>query len=258
MDDLNPLSKFEKYKIFEYFEYSLIEPNNGIYDHCIIFFAGFNENASKYIYLLKLFLEKFQPFLKIKLIIPMLNRYHREEYKKAFIPRSGFDYIYSWFMVLKDESKPSGYSVKTNTEKDNLIMTLINDEINKLGNSNKIIFVGFSMGGRYLLHILTLMKIKTLFNLIFKTVVFLYENPYLLNNSENDNNFSKNNFHLYYSRYDKIVQFQNIGNSFQIVKKAFENSTIRLDNNKKHIVDYNCLEYFKKLLMHYLFQKEKF
>lgn len=255
MDNINPLQKIEKYKIFEYFEYSVIEPNDGNYENCIFFFAGFNENASKYIYLFKLFFENFEPFLRIKIIIPMLNRYSKEDYKNAVIPRGGkndINNLYSWFIVLKDEESKIGYKVKSNPEKDNLVIKLVKEEIKKLGKTEKIIFVGFSMGGRYLLHILTQMKIKTLFNLIFKTVVFLYENPYLQLNNEEDKIFNQNNVHLYYSRFDKIVQFDNIGKSFQIVKKAFTNTTIKIDNNKKHIVDFNCLEYFKRLLMQYL------
>lgn len=258
---INPLSKVEKYKIFEYFDFSIIEPNDGKYDHCLVFFAGFNENASKYIYLFKLFFENFEPFLKIKIIIPMLNRFTKDDYKNAVIPqdrKNNLINLYSWFIVFKDETSSSGYKIVSNTEKDLLVKKLVNEEIKKLGSSEKIIFAGFSMGGRYLLKILTEMKIKTMFNLIFKTYFFLYENPYLNGETEEDNKFNHNNLHCYYSRYDKIVQFENISKSFQIVKKAFKNTTMRLDNNKKHIVDFNCLEYLRSLLMQYLIRSNKF
>ena len=258
---INPLSKVEKYKIFEYFDFSIIEPNDGKYDFCLVFFAGFNENASKYIYLFKLFFENFEPYQKIKIIIPMLNRVTKDDYIDAVIPRDrkkDLINLYTWFIVFKDESSNTGYKITSNPEKDLLVKRLVNKEIKKLGSSEKIIFAGFSMGGRYLLKILTEMKIKTMFNLIFKTVVFLYENPYLTGESDEDKKFNDNNLHCYFSRYDKIVQFENISKSFQIVKKAFNKSTMRLDNNKKHIMDFNCLEYLRSLLMQYLMKNEKF
>lgn len=258
---INPLNKVEKYKIFEYFEFSIIEPIDGKYDYCMVFFAGFNENASKYIYLFKLFFENFEPFQKIKIIIPMLNRFTKEDYKNAVVPRdrkSDLINLYSWFIVFKDETSSAGYKITSNLEKDLLVKKLVIDEIKKLGSSEKIIFAGFSMGGRYLLKILTEMKIKTMFNIIFKTVIFLYDNPYLDGKTEEDRKFNDNNVHCYYSRYDKIVQFENISKSFQIVKKAFKNTTMRLDNNKKHIVDFNCLEYLRSLLMQYLMKNGKF
>lgn len=259
--NLNPLHKVEKYKIFEYFEYSIIEPNDGKYDFCLVFFAGFNENASKYIYLFKLFFENFEPFLKIKIIIPMLNRYTKQDYNNAIVPRdrkNELTNLYSWFIVFTDAKSKSGFKINTNKEKDLLVKKLINKEIEKLGSAEAIIFAGFSMGGRYLLHILTEMKIKTKFNLIFKTVVFLYENPYLETEKTEDKAFNENCFYCYYSRYDKIVQFENISKSFQTVKLGFKNTTIRIDNNKKHIMDFNCLEYLKRILLKHLLLMEKF
>lgn len=256
--NINPLNKVEKYKIFEYFDFSIIEPNNGKYDYCMVFFAGFNENASKYIYLFKLFFENFEPFQKIKIIIPMLNRITKDDYKNAVIPvdrKKDLDNLYSWFIVFQDKSSPDGYKINSNAEKDLLVKKLINEEIKKLGSADKIILAGFSMGGRYLLKILTELKIKTMFNLIFKTVVFLYDNPYLYSPAEEDKKFNDNNLHCYYSRYDKIVKFDNISKSFQILKKAFPKTTMRLDNNKKHIVDFNCLEYLRSLLMQYALKK---
>jgi len=261
MENINPLTKIEKYKIFEYFDYSIIEPNDGRYEYCFVFFAGFNENAAKYVYLLKLFFENFEKFLKIKIIIPMLNHYTKEDYLNAVIPRdrkNNINNLYSWFIVNKSEDDKSGYKIKTNTNKDALVIKLVNEEIKKLGSSEKIIFSGFSMGGRYMLYIITQMKIKTLFNVIFKTVIFLYENPYLNNVFEDDKIFNENKMYLYYSRYDKIVQYENIIKSFQITSKAFKNSTIRIDNNKKHILDFNCLEYLRILLKKYIITKEKF
>jgi len=259
--NINPLNKVEKYKIFEYFDFSIIEPNNGKYEYCMVFFAGFNENASKYIYLFKLFFENFEPFQKIKIIIPMLNRVTKDDYKNAVIPRDrkkDLNNLYSWFIVFKDELSDSGYKITSNPQKDLLVKKLVSDEVKKLGSSEKIIFAGFSMGGRYLLKILTEMKIKTMFNIILKTVVFLYDNPYLNGESEEDRKFNDNNLHCYYSRYDKIVQFDNISKSFQILKRVFPKTTIRIDNNKKHIVDFNCLEYLRILLMQYLITNGKF
>ncbi len=258
---INPLKKVEKYKIFEYFDFSIIEPSDKKYDYCLVFFAGFNENAGKYIYLFKIFFENFEPFQRIKIIIPMLNTVTKDDYKNALIPmdrKNQLINLYTWLIVFKDDSTPTGYKMVTNPKKDLLVQKLVNEEIKRLGSSEKIILAGFSMGGRYLLKTLTEMKIKTMFNVIFKTFVYIYENPFMNGETEEDKKFNDNNVYCYYSRYDKIVQFENISKSFQVVKKAFNKSSIRIDNNKKHIMDYNCLDYLRSLLMQYLLKNGKF
>lgn len=256
---INPLTKYERFKIFEYFEYSVIQPNDGRYDFCFVFFAGFNENASKYIYLFKLFLENFDVELKIKIILPMLNRYTKEDYKDAIIPRGNkANNLYSWYVIRQDTSDQNKIVFIRNEEKDNLVKSLIYEEIKKLGSSEKIILGGFSMGGRYLLMLLTEMKIKTKFNLLMKVYVYHYENPYFSSKLNDDVIFNSNNFHCLYSKYDKIVGFDLIFKSYQLMKKNFENIHLLIDNSKKHVVDFLCLEYLKKLFYQYLLNKEKF
>ena len=245
---VNQLNQKENFKIFEYFDYTIILPLDGKYDQCIVFFAGFNENASKYTYLFKLYFESFENDLKIKFIIPMSNRYTRQDYELS--PKlSKYDHItdlYSWFIYDKEK-----ITLSPRKEKDDFIFSLVQEEIKKLGSSEKIILSAFSLGGRYLMHFITTFKIKTKFNLIFKTIIPYFENPYKESLLLDDKKFNENIFHFFFSRFDKVVGYENIVSTFQQVSKSFKNCEINFDNGKKHLVDYNCLEYLRKLLLQY-------
>lgn len=260
--------KAEKFKIYEYSDHALLLPVDEDYEECLFFFAGFNENASKYIYLLKFFLESL-PRLAIKVIIPFLPRYSKEEYPTYWLREpERFQHVYAWY-TYEIINLPEGFTTKINpnTEKDQFVMKMVREEIKVLGSSNKIMFVGFSMGGRYLLQILTKLKIKTKFNLIFKSILLDYKNPYKVNNKEGKNDeqpgeyedisntseeFNDNLFYLYYSLFDKVVQFQRGVKSIEVLKEKFKkgNVHVRTDNNNKHAVDEDCLYYlatmFKK------------
>ena len=243
MDDykfINPLNKKEKFKIYEYYNYSVIEPSDHFYKKCLVFFAGFNENAAKYIYLFKNYFEKSEINFKIKIIIPMLNSYLPGEYvPNQYINAEKVGKVYSWVSYKEDENNKGKFVWKTDTKKDEMIKNLINKEIKKLNDcSQNIIFVGFSMGGRYLLKILNEMKIKTLFNLLLKTMVL-----------DQDEYVSKNNqIFTLFSRYDKIVGWENIGKTYNNLKLSFENVRLKLDNGKKHSVDYVCMDYLQFLM----------
>lgn len=243
---INPLNKKEKYKIFEYYNYTSIEPSDKIYTKCLIFFAGFNENAAKYIYLLKNYFEKSEIYFKIKIIIPMLNIYSTEDYApNKYIKAEKIGKIYSWISYVEDENNKGEYVWKTDKKKDEMIINLINKEIKKLnGCTQNIIFVGFSMGGRYLLKILNEMKIKTLFNLLIKTMVL-----------DREEYFNRNNqIFMFFSRFDKIVGWENIGTTFNNLKSCFDNVRLKLDNGKKHSVDYVCMDYLQFLMRNYVME----
>ena len=79
----NTLNKIEKYKIYEYFDYTILEPFDKKYTNCLIFFGGFNENSAKYVYLLKLFFENMN--FKLKIIIPMSNIFEPDDFGLKFI-----------------------------------------------------------------------------------------------------------------------------------------------------------------------------
>ena len=246
----NTLNKIEKYKIYENFDYTVLEPFDKQYNNCLIFFAGFNENSAKYVFVLKLFFENFNHNLKLKIIIPMSNIYKKEDFKGSpyFYLLKQKQTVYSWYIKQIDKDE---FKLNTKPEKDKIIINLINDEIKKLGSSENIILSGFSMGGRYLIEILTKMKIKTKINLVYKSVILKLENPYKYSDDE-EKIINQNIFHCFYSKYDEVVDFQMFLNSYQILNREFENVNIKIDNGRHHILDFNCLEHMKNLLLYYL------
>jgi predicted esterase len=243
-------SKPELYNILEYSEYSLLVPKDNQYDFAMVFLAGFNENASKYIYLFKFFIEDFTQShgIKIKIIIPYLALYKKGEYPTLFIANPDrWAQFYAWYSyeVLSTQDGPI-YKIIPNEEKDKLVTGLISEEIKKLGSSEKIIMSGFSMGGRYLMEIITKMKIKTLLNVAFKSILFAYENPFKMIKDD----FNENSFYLYYSLYDKIVLYNRAVYSISVLQKnGFKNIHVKVDKSKKHVVDNKCLEHLESLLL---------
>jgi predicted esterase len=245
----------EFYKIYEYPDYSVIEPNDGKYEYCLFFFAGFNENAIKYIYIFKLFLESTKEKYKLKIIVPFLPFFDNYPLKYAppFLKPGGY---YAWYSFK--EIKENKFEYIFNKEKDKHIIDLINKEINKLKTSERIIFGGFSMGGRYFLEILNTMKIKTKFNIIFKTGIHIYENKMKNLNSVEANLFNENKFYLYYSTAENVITFKIGINSIKFIKDNFKNVEIKFDNGNKHVLDFMALTFFETILNKNLIIKNKF
>jgi len=297
------------FNILEYSEYAVIVPVDNNYDTSMFFFAGFNENASKYIYLFKNFLEaaareideeeerklgnnydhqdnnsegiknknlnfeknfnsnpgknnnnnidnntnsKSTPNLKkLKIIIPFLAKYSMDEYPSYWLSHpEKFTHLFAWYSikVLENQKGVVRYQLIHNENKNKQVIDLINKEIIKLGSSEDIIFCGFSMGGRYLLEILKLMKIKTKFNICFKSVIMAFENPFSNFNSIEAKKFQENNFYLYYSLNDKIVIFNRCAQSVEHLKENnFRNIKVKVDNRRKHVVDEKCLRYLRSI-----------
>ena len=250
----------ERYKLFEYSKHSELILRKGNHEYTLFFFAGFNEAASKYVYLFKYFFERMHD-LKVKVVIPYLPTYKStDEEMKPFLegktPKNENFSLNSWFYFegkIRDED--GNYLYKTNEKTDKYILNLISKEIKILGNTEKIIFGAFSQGGVYLMRIiLENLKIKTLFNVIFKSPVFHYENK----KKENSKNlvFNSNHFHLYYSRFEKVLPFDFCIKSYQKFKDQFEHVFVSYDNNKHHVVNQECLDFFEKLLISYIKGKE--
>jgi predicted esterase len=240
----------DRFKIFEYQDYAVLLPVEDDYEECMFFFAGFNENASKYIYLFKNFLEDFEIPPKIKVVIPFLPKYSLKDYAPYWLSQNHKDsHLYAWYNYEKIDL-PEGFTIKLipNMEKDTEVIRMVKKEIEILGSSDKIFFVGFSMGGRYLVEILSLMKIHTKFNIIFKSVLLIYDNPYKLGDSSESQKFNENKFYLYYSRNDKIVPFNRGIQSISAMKaNGFKNIQVKIDNSQKHVVDYHCLIYLEDI-----------
>jgi hypothetical protein len=255
----------EKYKILEYNDYSTIEPVNSKYDYCIFFFAGFNENASKYLYLFKNFFENLQNDLLpvFKVVIPLLPKYPIEDYPKRWIMHpENYKEIFAWYSY-EIITVPEGVTIKIlpNKEKDEHIISLVNKEIKKFGgDTERVIFSGFSMGGKYLLNLLNVMKIKTKFNFICKSIAIPYEFPSFPSNNQITTNFKKNIFYYYFSVYDKVILFERVISSISVLKENFvkENVHIKFDLSKKHLVDANCLNYLENILKKNFLNSAKF
>ena len=240
----------ERFKIYEYLDYATLLPVDDDYEDCMFFFAGFNENASKYIYLFKNFLEEFETPPKIKIVIPFLPKYSLKDYAPYWLSKNHKDsHLYAWYNYEKIDL-PEGFTIKLlpNKEKNDQVIEMVSQEIEKLGSSEKIIFVGFSMGGRYLVEILTLMKIKTKFNIAFKSVLLIYDNPFKLGDTPESQHFKKNKFYLYYSRNEKVIPFNRGVQSISAMKaNGFQNIEVKIDNSKKHLVDIHCLIYLEEI-----------
>lgn len=244
--------KHEKYKVYEYSNHAELVLHKERHTHTFIFFAGFNEFASKYIYLFKSFFEKLED-IKIKIVIPYLPSYnHKDEEVQNMINNGRFTTINSWLYRKVDEK--GEFTVHTNEEIRAHIINLITKEIKEIG-AEKIIFGAFSQGGLYLSKfILDSLKIKTCFNVIFKSPIVFYQNSV----KENDKQFlfNSNHFHLFYSRLDKVVSFDMAVNSYRKFKSQFNNVFVKYDNSNHHVVDYACLEYLEELILSYLKDKE--
>jgi hypothetical protein len=264
--------KKDIYKLYEYMNYLILTPKDNKYEYSLFFFSGFNENAGKYIYLLKPFFENFTKVSKIKfkIILPMLKKVSRDLLTKSnFVDYNDYryEYVFTWNILIKDENL-NRIGFYTFNDLDEIVKELINNEIKILGNQDKIIFCGFSMGGRYMTYVLENMNIKTKFNLIFKSPITIYN----IKNEKNYNtinklslreynykslnkdilskgDYLKNKFYLLYSINDKLLNLNEGLLTYQMIKNEFYEVKMKIDNGRKHIVDYNCLEYLKEILI---------
>ena len=239
--------KYDKYKLFEYSLHSELRLVEGTHTHTFIFFAGYNEFASKYIYLFKNFFEKIED-CNIKIIIPYLPTYNKNDPEvKQF--KSDQNSVNSWFI---SDNVDGEVKVKTNTEVHKHVISLITNEIKELGTSEKLIFGAFSQGGLYLLnYVLEVLIIKSCFNVIFKSPIWFYKNSH--NDDDKFYMFNSNIFYLFYSRFDKVIPFDTAILSYKSIKENFVGGVyFKYDNGKHHILDFQCLEYLGELITCYL------
>ncbi len=252
------MSEYEYYQIVEYNNYTEIIPIDNNYKYCMFFFAGFNEVANSYSYLFKSFLEKLtskannKKPLPIKIVLPNLIRYDKKDLKPSYArKKSRFDYYLAWYIFKMNNNRNDYIEFIYNEDKNNEIIEMVNKEINKLGSSENIILSGFSMGGRYALVILDLMKIKTLVNICFKCPARLFVND--LKNNRN-NSYNDNVFYYYYSINDKVITYSTAVNTIRLMKGEFnkDNVHVKVDMSKKHAVDEMCLSYIEGIFRKYL------
>ena len=263
--------KKDVYKLLEYMDQLIIQPKDNQYDYAFFFFVGFNENAGKYVNLFKPFFENFTKVSKIKfkIILPMPKKISRDIFiTSSFVDYndSRYEYVFAWNILLKDENDKR-YGFISFQEIDDFNKKLIEKEKKILGSQDRLIFCGFSQGGRYMVNLLENLNLKPKFNVIFKSPITIY-------NIKNDNNkvgdrivlknwkyksldkeilkkgdFLKNKFYLLYSINDKLFTLPQGLLTYEMIKEEFTQVKIRFDNGKKHIVDYNSLEYLKEILL---------
>lgn len=236
----------DKYKVYEFSDRcELVLKNKEKHTHTVFFFAGWNEFASKYIYQLKVFFDNLD--YKFKIIIPYLPTYNSEDTNYEGI--SKFKTIQSWYRNIYLYENAKDVEVLTHPEITASIRQLVLDEGKKLGSTEKIILIGFSQGGYFLLNsILTYLNIKVCFCISFKAYLMNYSN---YNTDKIGNNTKKNHVHIYYSRFDKVVTFKHAIISVKTISREFENYIYHFDSAKKHEVDNSCMEYIKKVLDSY-------
>jgi hypothetical protein len=213
----------------------IIIPKNQIYKICIIFFSGGGEGPKKYIPLFKTFLEK-ENFFNVKIILPFPSKYQYKDILPADFkfsdPKKSNTSINAWYQLhMNHELKTQ--AITFNKEKDNEIISLINYESNFLGGGENIILAGFSMGGRYCLHLCTLLNLK------FHSVI-LYKCGYTLGLLKNENEKDKLRIQkLYYlfSLQDEVIPFDNslksIYNLKQLNPYIFK---IQIDSLRNHSI----------------------
>lgn len=255
----------EIYRILEYYDYIVIEPKSGIYSYCVFFYSGFNENAGKYLYLFKYFFENFSKSfnLNFKIYLPMLDIYSRDDYPNSYMINYDDERqhkLYSWFNYTFYKEKRINFVTKD--YKDKLIKSLIDREIGILGDTEKLIFIGFSMGGRYLIYVLEKYNLKTKFNITFKSPIFMFESKRLKDNSNLGDlselaKYFENKFFLIYSKNDKFCKIQDGFRTFYTLKAEFISTKLRVDNGYKHVVDFNCIELLRETLVSELGLKQK-
>jgi len=206
-----------------------------------------------------MFSRKFN--IRFKLYIPMLDIFKRDEYPKSIMINYEDDKQYkffSWFDYIIH--KDNRIEQVTKPDKDALIKDLFDNEKKILKDTEKIIFMGFSQGGRYILYFLERFNIKTKFNIFFKSFISLdnlrkkKENK--IDNKSNNNDNAKdyspylsNKFYCIYSRNDKFCNLQDGLKNYFVFKNEFSEVNMRINNDHKHIMDYNCIEYLKDILL---------
>jgi hypothetical protein len=231
-----------------------IEPENRIkHRYTIFFFCGFtmhpNFYVSQFFNFIKNYTEKTRVYFKI--ILPVPNKYLKETFtyfrpfNKSLIKTK---FIYSWFNYQLENENCSKYL--TEYQKDDFIKNLILQEISLIGGGEQIIFIGHSMGGRYILHLLDEMKMKTKLNVLFKSYIFLYKNrkdDFYLNLKNYSDVKNDNIIYSYFSKRDPIADLSQAEKSFKLLKIEFSNVLTHLDESDTHMFDDKCFKYLEEL-----------
>lgn len=147
---------------------------NEDYSKAIFFFVGFQQRTSQFVDSLKQLIKSINLF-GTKLVI-VSNKPYEPHYTVQNIlsdeEAKTLSEIRSYFR--KEREEDSGIISKPlwDSNLDLLVVKLILKEYRKLGKDwNKIIFIGFSMGGRYALHLVELLNSKIYALVILKSFI---------------------------------------------------------------------------------------
>jgi len=239
-----------------YSNYTIISHKDNKHDLTLFFFMGI-EDKRDYVTLFKNFVEilNITSKIKIKVIIPHLP--------EILFPND--EIMRAWYYYKDGE----GNSIPIipnldqkvfrvlNKENDERILNLIKNEISLIGTSEKIIIVGFSMGGRYSQLLLNKLNAKIGFILLLKALPLEYSNG-LAEYNMTQEEVKLNKYYLHVSREDFMVH---IDKSLYFSEKTQQlgfDLTIDIDDENKHKVDANCLNYLQSLINKYYIANPKF
>ena len=222
--------------------YSIVYNNNLNPKYSLFFFAGFMDNGPEYI---DIFINQFlsHPLLSnVRIIIPSVPKYHNNPESKHFLYKKNILDTTSWFNTKNNT--PTHENLIFFKEKDEIIINLVKDEINLVGEKN-IIFVGFSMGSRYYIHILEQMNIKIFHCFAFKSFLFYYEQ----NNEDYLKTTKGNNCSVFYSTNDKIVVYDAVVYQMELWKRYFGDVELKLNEGRKHLFQSDEMSYLVERLV---------
>jgi hypothetical protein len=242
--------EYEKYLIKEFRKDKyIITPKNEEYKTCIFFFCGWKESPKKYAKHFINFLEK-ENLQNIKIVIPFAPKYEYKDMVPAEFkfkdPKMFTSPISAWFQFHFDE-KLRTQGITYNKEKDLEISSLIFQESQILGGTENIILAGFSMGGRYVLHLCNLINLKFKAIILFKCLytVEIYKKYH----KEEKLRIQKMNY--LFSIHDDVITFDSSLRTISVLKHINPVIlNIKIDNTKSHsILEGRGMQILKEALL---------
>ena len=158
------------------------EISNSEYNKIFYFFCGFNQKVEKYIEKFKNILIK-NNFFKLKISLFYLKEYVPDHTVKMFLSEKEMlknDKILSYYKYLEKEKikKPTEQyypgKIVFDCELDFKILSVLEKDFYILKDWNKFTFLGFSMGGRYALHLIEMLNAKVFSAICCKSTVTHY------------------------------------------------------------------------------------
>jgi predicted esterase len=225
----------------------IVIPKTEEYKRCIFFFCGWKEKPKKYAQHFKNFLEK-ENLPNIKIIMPSAPIYN----SKDMVPvdfkfkdtKMATRTLSAWFQFHLDH-KLRTQGMTYNKEKDLEISSLILQESEILGGTEKIILAGFSMGGRYVLHLCDLLYLKFNSIILYKCLYTVYQK-----NQEEEKLRIQNIYYLF-SIHDEVITCDSSLRTIAVLKQIKPATLrIKIDNIRNHtIMEGGAMQMLKEVLL---------